>query len=371
MTGITSTKTVRITVVLFSLAVLLIGNIQNISAENLDNLSSYSIELSISPSQIEEGSNTHPIGYVYIKNIKGTPITSDQDQKIKLISDDPLIASVPNEIILKANSEFAKFDIESGINGDTVITATLNDKTDFKKIQVGTSSSLLPDELILELNIPTDQMHVFSTMPFSVYLKTSDGDVVRAPYDIKVDLEYEEGLASPSSNELVIKAGDYYAWGTISTNEKVGNTFLRAVQNETQLDTAKSIRISSTFPDSLSLMVYPELINADINRKLSIFVSLLDSSGNPTIASKDIPLKFFSSDQNFIGDGLDKEMKKMNPVIKKGEFGYLFEPSFNLVGFVINDITIGVSAEGYGIAQDTLSIAGETISTSDKRLVTE
>lgn len=352
----------------FALALLLPGNLQTTHAENLDKLSNYSIQLSISPSMVEEGSKTHPVGYVYVENAKGIPITSDSDIQIKLTSDNSDIALVPNEITLMANSEFSKFDIVSGETGDTVITATLNDKMDFEHFQVGTESALLPDDLSLELNIPTDQMHVFSDMPFSVYLKTSEGDVIRAPYDIKVNLEYEESLALPNSDNLVIKKGEFYAWGTITTNDKVGNTYLRAVQDETQLDTAKSIQISSTFPSSLSLMVYPELIHADINRKLSIFVSLLDSSGNPTIAAQDIPLKFFSNDQNFIGEGLDKAMKEHNPVIKKGEFGYLFEPTFNMVGFLSNDVVIGVSAEGYGIAQDTFSTVGESISTSDERV---
>ncbi len=360
----------KIAIFLFSLTILLIGNLPNISAENLDNLSNYSVNLSISPSLIEEGPNTHEIGYVYLENAKGIPITTDNDIKIKLKSDDPSIASVPSEVIFPANSEFVKFEITSGNNGNTVITASYKEKFDFTHIQVGTSKALLPDDISLELNIPTDQMHVFSSMPLSVYLKTSDGNVVRAPYDIIVDLEYEESLAVPSSDKLVIKTGEYFAWGTITTNDKVGNSFIRAVQNETQLDTAKSIQISSTFPSSLSLMVYPEMINGDVNRKLSIFVSLLDSSGNPTIATKDIPLKFFSNDQNFIGEGLDRSMKELNPIIKKGEFGYLFEPTFNLVGFLANDVIIGVSAEGYGIAQDTVSVVGESISTSDERVLT-
>ncbi len=63
-------------------------------------------------------------------------------------------------------------------------------------------------------------------------------------------------------------------------------------------------------------------------------------------------------------------MKSTKPVIKKGEFGYLFEPSFNLVGFITNDVTVGVSAEGYGIAKDTFSSAGKIINTSDKRVTT-
>ena len=45
-------------------------------------------------------------------------------------------------------------------------------KLTFQKIEIGTDETYLPDDLILELNLPTSEMHVNSEMPFSVYLKT-------------------------------------------------------------------------------------------------------------------------------------------------------------------------------------------------------
>ncbi|MDO8641224.1 MAG: hypothetical protein Q7R33_06730, partial [Nitrosarchaeum sp.] len=235
--------------------------LQTASAQNLESLSDYSIKLAISPSHIEEGPSKHPIGYLYVLSKSGIPIISSRDVSISLISDDPLIASVPEKIILKANEEYASFDVTTGtFTGDTIITATLNSKTTFQEIQVGNAETHLPDDLILELNIPTDEMHVNSKMPFSVYLRTFDGYVIRAPFDIDVNLEYERSLAVPNSDMMTIKKGEYYAWGTLETNEKVGNTFLRAIQNESNLDTAKSVKISSTLPTSLAIDVFPKLI---------------------------------------------------------------------------------------------------------------
>ncbi|TAK27921.1 MAG: hypothetical protein EPO37_00605, partial [Nitrosarchaeum sp.] len=216
---------------LLSLILLLIMPLQIASAQNLEALSDYSIKLAISPSRIEEGPSAHSIGYLYVLSKSGIPITSSRDVSITLSSDDPLIASVPEKIILKANEEYASFDVTTGtLTGNAVITATLDSKTTFQEIQVGNTETHLPDDLILELNIPTNEMHVNSKMPFSVYLKTSDGYVIRAPFDIDVNLEYEKSLAIPNSDMLTIKKGEYYAWGTLETNEKVGNTFLRAIQ---------------------------------------------------------------------------------------------------------------------------------------------
>ena len=355
-------------VLLLSLTLFLSGNLQGASAANLDILSNYSIYLSISPSNIEEEPNADPYGYVYIVNRNGIPITSDFDVEITLTSDDPQIASVPETITFPGNASFTKFEIKTGLPGSTTIVATLNDKTDFKDILVGTESDFLPDDLILELNLPTPNMHVNSEMPFSIYLRTSEGEIVRAPYDIEVVLDYEAKLATPNTEKLVIKKGENYAWGTIQTYEKIGNTFLRAIQVENQLDAVKNILVSSTFPTSLDLMIYPSLIPAEIDREAFIFVSLRDSYGSPTVAHRDIPLQFFSDEQDYVGDDLDDTMDELNMVIKKGDFGFSFSQNLDLIGLVKNNIIIGVSAEGYGIATDTFSTVGESISVENKRI---
>ncbi len=354
---------------LLSLILLLSVPLHVASAQNLDSLSDYSIKLAISPSHIEEGPAKHSIGYLYVLSKSGIPITSSGDVLISLSSDDPLIAAVPEKIILKANEEYSSFDITTGVlTGNTVITATLNSKTTFQEIQIGNAKTHLPDDLILELNLPTDEMHVNSKMPFSVYLRNSDGYVIRAPFDINVNLEYEKLLATPNSDVLIIKKGEYYAWGTLETNEKVGNTFLRAIQNESNLDTAKSVKISSTLPTSLKIDIFPKLITADVGKKLDIFVSVVDSDGNPTITPEAIDLNFFSNDQYSVGDKLDETMKEVKTVIKKGQFGYYLRQDLNLSNLLANDIVIGVSAEGYGIATDTFSTVGKSISIDNDKI---
>ena len=358
----------KITIAILSLALLFSGNFQSVSGVNLDSISNYSIQLSISPSFIEENPLSNPSGYVYILNKNGIPITSDKDVEIKLSSDNSNIAEVPDSVIFPAKANYAKFEIKTLNPGKTTITSELNGKIDFKEITIGTAGSFLPDDVVLELNLPTSNMHVNSEMPFSVYLKTLDGQVVRAHRDIEITLDYESDLATPNTEKLTIKQGDNYAWGTIKTYEKIGNTFLRASQQEEQLDAVKNINISSTFPTSLDIMVYPELIPAEIDRTIDIFVSLRDSDGNPTVAHKDIPLHFFSDEQDYVGDNLDDSMKEMKMIIKKGEFGFHFRQSLDLIGLVKNNILIGVSADGYGVASDTFSTVGESISVENKRI---
>jgi len=306
------TKMKKTTIVLLlSLTLLMGGNLQPASAANLDRVN-FTLHLSLTPSHVLDDSQSHSIGYIYILNKNGVSITSDFDVDIMLTSDNPTVATVPEKITFPADAYYAKFDVTTAGVGQTTITATLGDQLGFADIRVGTDKSTLPDNLSLVINLPTDNMHVNSVMPFSVFLKTADelderdrvvteGAVIRAPYDIEIILDYEKSLAIPNDDRLTIKSGDYYAWGTITTKEKVGNTFLRAIQADTQLDTAKSIEISSTLPAALSMNIYPYLIPAEIRRTIDIFVTVVDSEGEPTVAGEDIPLKFFSNNQDYVG----------------------------------------------------------------------
>ena len=350
--------------ILFLLAItILFGpNLHSVDAQNLDALSDYSIKLSISPSHLESGIAQHDVGYVFVLSKHGVPITSTYDVPISLSSDDSTIASVPNKIILKANEEYATFPIAtSDKSGSTTITANLDGKTTFQKIEIGTDETYLPDDLILELNLPTNKMHVNSEMPFTIFLKTDDGVIVRAPNDIDIVLEYDEQLATTDSQILTIKKGDYYTWGTIYAHEKVGNTFIRAIHTDSGLDVAKSIQISSTLPTSLKLSIFPKLIPAEFDRTLDIFVSVVDSDGNPTKTPHDIPLDFFSNEQYPIGENLDKISQSEKPMIKKNQFGFLLQQKYSLQNLLKNDILIGVSSVGYGTATDTFRTVGKSI----------
>ena len=150
--------------------------------------------VSISPSHIEEGSKSHPIGYIYLLNRADVSISNPSTVDVFLTSDDPEIASVPEKITFPANAEYAKFDIVAGASGQTTILATINEHQGFTDIIIGSDEKILPGDLALELNLPSGKMHVNSEMPFSVFLKTidntdngiNDSTVIRAPYDIEI-----------------------------------------------------------------------------------------------------------------------------------------------------------------------------------------
>jgi hypothetical protein len=110
------------------------------------------------------------------------------------------------------------------------------------------------------------------------------------------------------------------------------------------------------------------LVPAEIDRNIDLFVTVVDSNGEPTVANVDIPIKFFSNNQDFVGDELDDAMEETKMVIKKGEFGFHYRLNVDLVGLVSNDLMIGVSSAGYGTAIDRFQTVGESISVEDQRI---
>ncbi len=342
-------------IVLFVVAILLPANI--VPAFSQNSLDNYLVKISLSPSHVDEHDTSHLVGYVNLVNKNGLALVAPQDIAIGLESDDPLLASVPSAVTIKKGHNFEIFEIQTGDkNGETIISTLFNDKIDFQKFRVGGLDNSMPDDIRLKLSLPTNNMHVNSEMPFSVYLQTKDGNIIRAPYDIDIDLEYESSLLFTNVDNLKIKAGEYYVWGVINTNDNVGNGYLRASFERFGIDVAENIEITSSLPVSLNIEIFPKKISADAERTIDVFVSLIDSDGLPAVTPEDIPIELFSDEHN-VETQLDERMKGGDVVIKKGEFGYHFRETMNLAGLetggrgVINStILVGASAEDLGIA---------------------
>jgi hypothetical protein len=310
--------------------------------------------IKLAPSSIEAGDKSHKIGYVGIVNKDGDLIRTSKDITISLESENSLIASVPSEVTIPGNSQYATFDVKTTqTSGSTRIFASFLDDLDYDTITVGTIQDDVENDLKLVVNMATDEMNVNSEMPFSLYLQNSEGEIAQAPFDIIILLDYEESLVSIDLPDPTIKKGNSYVWGIIKSHDKVGNAFLRASSDKVGFDEAKEIKISSSLPSSLSVSVFPEKNPATVKRDMDLVVSLVDSDGLPTLAQEDVKLEFFSDDQS-IGDQIDKYLKEsaLIPIIKKGEFSYHHKQRIDLKKE--NDtITVGATTKGLGVGMDT------------------
>ncbi|MCH6586456.1 MAG: hypothetical protein IH792_05465 [Thaumarchaeota archaeon] len=312
-----------------------------------------SVEVRLAPSQVEAEEGTYSIGYVNLINRAGVPVKSLQDVTIRLTSAYPDIASVPEFVTIKVNDVYTTFDVKVGDSkGITTIFANYGGQTVFQELLVGEVNVDLPDNLELVIHLPSKSMHVDSEMPFSVFLKNTEGDVIQAPHDITIRLDFEESLVSLNENQWMIKKGAYYAWGTVSTSELVGTAFIRASQDELNIHTAEGIKISSSLPTGLKVNVFPQIVAKELDRNIDIIVSLIDSQGFPALAQEDVYLEFFA-DNTYVGEQIDETMKeaRTNGIIKKGDFSYHFREELNLNNQG-KEITIGASAKGLGIAFD-------------------
>ncbi|MGI0004463.1 MAG: hypothetical protein ACREAX_04110, partial [Candidatus Nitrosotenuis sp.] len=273
---------------------------------------------------------------------------------IRLESSNPDVAIVPPEITIPKNSEFAVFDIITNNKaGSAKIFASFEDKDDFDTVNVGDIYADLQNDLSLVINLPTNEMNVDSEMPFSLYLRNSDGQITQAPFDIPIKLDLEEELVQVDTDELVINKGNSYVWSTIKSKGKIGNAFIRASADKLSFDEAKEIRISSSLPSALAINIFPEKVPATMERKMDIIVSLLDSDGLPTLAQEDIKLQFFADDES-VGNQIDRSIKELqlSGIIKKGEFSYRLPQKLDLLKENMT-IAIGASTPGLGVATDT------------------
>lgn len=342
-----STKTLLI---MFMISALVTTNVIPVMGE-YSSFKGLLVNIELTPSHVDAKNSVLPIGYVNLVNNKGIAIKASQDIVVGLESDDPQIVSVPASVKILKGHNYAKFDVRVGDkDGETTISSLFNDKIDYKNFKVGGTETSLPDNINLVINLPTNNMHVNSEMPFSVYL-TSDGNVIRAPFDIVIDLDYENSLIMTDSQKLVIKKGDYYSWGTINTFENVGNAFLRASFDRHDIDTAENIEISSSLPSGIKINIFPTKVAALPERNLDIFVSLVDSEGNPAVTPEDVEIELFS-DEEVVGNELDATMNEKKVVIKQGEFAAYLREKINLQGLEEKEISIGASIENLGIAID-------------------
>ena len=319
----------------------------------ITNLDNAVVQLNISPSHVESGKAVHHSGYVNLINTNGFLVKPPHDVAIQLKSDNPSIASVPSEIIINGYQNYGVFNIETGsMTGKTTISATFNGQTVFQNFIVGKNNFELPEDVELVVHLPSKEMHVNSKMPFSVYLQSSEGNVVQAPYDIKVMFDYEDTLIGLDNNSLEIKEGAYYGWGLIQTNENIGNAFIRASQDELNLQNAQNIKVSSSFPAGIEIDIFPKIVPREDARYIDVIVSLIDSDGSPTIARENTQLKFFS-DSDEIDKKIDETMNDAlyNGVIRKGDFSYHFKQKLKF-SHLKPEINIGVSTEGLGVDTD-------------------
>jgi hypothetical protein len=341
-------KTIRLSCTLLCLVLLSFVSFVQSGFPQASAQTGFTLEFNIVPPAVEAGKATHPIGYVNLVSATGDPVLALRNLEVELRTGDASVAFVPTRVTIPAGSDYARFDIEvSDFAGQTEISALYGNQVVTKTFKVVDAISLVED-VELVINLASDKMQVASEMPFSVYLE-NNGNILQAPQDIKIELDYEDSLVQLSSDNLVIRKGDYYAIGTVKTLEKSGNAFVRATSNldGQLLTTVTNVEIAQTQPASLKVYVFPDKVS--VNQKtIDIFVGVLDIAGQPTLAAEDIRLELFSSAYQLTGIG------SVPAIIKKGEFGFYLRQQLNF--YRGQEVIVGASASGLGASTATFKV---------------
>lgn len=307
----------------------------------------FMIELNLSPSTVERGLASYDLGYVQIvSNATMEPTLAPRDLEIELSSRNPNIASVPAKVVISKGTDYARFTVGlSDLAGESEISALFGNQIITKTMKVVEAGSQIPNDISLVLNMPSNKMQIGSEMPFSVYLE-NNGEIMQAPQNVTVIFDYDRSLIKLSSNSATILKGDYYALATVTSLEKSGNAFIRAATGTGSLDAVSTIQISQTQPAALKLYIFPDKVGLN-EKNVDVFVGLVDSAGNPTVASSDVNLELFASSSGVINIG-------ENVMIKKGEYGMYKRQS--ILFFAQQNVTIGATSPGLGVSTDNFEV---------------
>ncbi len=327
-----------------------------------DNNDSFVLSLNFAPSIVETGKAVYPVGFVkLVSNITGGPVLAPRDLEVELLSKDTSIALVPPRVVIPAGSDYARFNVDVGyVTGETEVSALFGNQIVSKNFKVVEAANLVQKNFDIVINLPSDKMQVQAEMPFSVYLE-NNGNIVQAAEDLTVRFDYERSLVELSSDTITIKKGSYYATGVIKSLEKSGNAFIKAMSNvgSEDLNTVTNVVISQTQPVSLKVNVFPDRIS-QADTTVDIFVQLLDSTGQPTLASDDVKLELFSSSTQV-------KLDNINAVIKKGEAGAHIKPSVYFYLPQSQPVTIGASAPGLGATSANFDVLTGSLSISSPK----
>ena len=102
----------RILFIFFAVFMIASGNMVFVLGQSADT-PNLTLEVRISPNNIEYTNGSHNVGHVALTNSYGNLIKPAKDVTVRLESSDPTVASVPSEIIIPADSEYAVFGIQT------------------------------------------------------------------------------------------------------------------------------------------------------------------------------------------------------------------------------------------------------------------
>ena len=252
-------------------------------------------------------------GYVAVEiaNSDGYPVSANKDTTVTLsVNDDSLLDLKNNQFVIKKGDYFAIADFEVKKSGIATVSAST---PSMKKIS--SNITIDPDAATahLQLYVYPDKISSFqgSQSYAIVELQNANGAPVKAKEDIFVSVKVtgasQEVIQSSSptatnisTSNLVIKKGSYWGYSTLSTLAGLEGLYDISIaannypsSKPQQLDVVK-VQFSASKPFEFNTL--PVLVTGE--EELIGVLHLVDSDGNPLVASDNLLIDVDSTDKS-------------------------------------------------------------------------
>lgn len=251
-------------------------------------------------------------GYIFPIKINNLIVTSLDSSTIKILEIDQGSGYVTN---VKIKSLSAK---------TTSIALVAPGFTSYQYPMTVYSNTYAPTQLFLKTTPSTFLIKEAMKGYVSIELADKNGVPVRALDDIPIRLTTDNGIIHLKDNEIVVNKGEYFAVGEFEAESQGTATIYASTPSMGTVNSTVTINNSNDTP-TVQLYVYPSNINSLSASYGYAIAQLHDSSGNPVIATEDVPvsLKITNSSSTEIVNtsGENPTIQSNEPlIIKKGSY---------------------------------------------------
>jgi hypothetical protein len=248
------------------------------------------------PKLLQTGGSEATI-FVQLQDVAGNPAPAGLPVQVTLSASPGIVSLHSTSLSIPEGSSLASTIMTTGFSTGTVTisASAIGFNSDSTVVRV---VGPVGEKLVLHVtppSLPPDTRGVLT-----VQLQSLDGQPVRAPHDIRVDITSDNSTVASPRSPLIIRAGETFGTTHITTGFTGRATLTATAQGYAASKAAISVLNPSANPDRLRLYLAPELLLPDNRTHTSLYVQVQDSRGNPALALADTTILVASSD-NTIG----------------------------------------------------------------------
>ena len=309
-----------------------------------------SLNLSIMPEVVEVGGII--TGFVYLTDMNGRPVITDDDVTVEILSDSDLLL-LPDNAIIPRGEFYTTFEAKTTDVGEVRIKVRPTSTDGYYMQESLTrvvrivdpmlhsgSNDSKPESIRLELSSLTGNLSMLtrSELPLLLSVRDDAGRAISMQDYTPVRLSYSAELITLEYREIIPK-GSSYTLVKVRSYELTGIAYVTASMNieGKELVTSITINITSDRATALKIHILPPIVSKGFT-PIDLLVTLVDSNGVPVVADRDVIINATSTSPSlFISDG-------NKYIIKKGEHSLSIREYAVLTSTGL--INISVSAPG-------------------------